>query len=140
MNDLNIYSTDIDELDTFEAHFDYQIIPNGLILRYLNLGVSEHPLNPTTKLKYIDYSYLLFSKIVSIKGNFPTNLDLPNLESIELPNYFFGGTWIHDSRHREFSIICENTSLHLLVDSSMSDFKWEITSDKVLFLKNKQSM
>ncbi|WP_129020200.1 hypothetical protein [Edaphocola flava] len=63
-----VFEKNIDELDTFESFFG-QIEKNksNLIIPYLNLGISNHELNPSKKIQYIDYAYIIAQELLFFK-------------------------------------------------------------------------
>ena len=61
-----IYSEKIEEIDTFESAFKYFYLnADNLILPIINIGISEHPLNPEKKMKYLDKCLLVFQEIIT---------------------------------------------------------------------------
>ena len=65
-----VYTDFIEELYVAEM-FSGQIFIESkqILIPCINIGVSEHPLNPEKDLKYIDFSYLFFDEVISLEFN-----------------------------------------------------------------------
>ena len=67
---MRIIKEDIFEIDTMESFYGNLILfNNNLIIPYINLGLSDHILNKSDKLKFIDYCYIIAEKINYLKLN-----------------------------------------------------------------------
>jgi hypothetical protein len=65
-----IWEENIEEIDTFEAFYKNVIHRNNiLIFPYINIGVSNHPINPSKDQLYISKAYLIFMNACINKVN-----------------------------------------------------------------------
>lgn len=109
-----------DEIDTSEGFRGaISIVDNHVIIPCINVGVSEHPLNPTKSNNFIDYSYLLYVNVKSI--HFKTVL---NKTSEETEIYYNGCTNIVGTEQFEASIECEKLCLIKRKNSRLSTRMW----------------
>ena len=119
MTDL-IFSSSIDEIHTFDSYLGpFQKEGNNLIVPAINVGVSNHPLNPTSEMKYIDKSYLLFEQCDDIRTEFDVLLQVPGSVVFHL-----GGVEMETRVHQEWRIICKRVHLLLPGSSKLSDEMW----------------
>ena len=113
---FDIYKACIEELHSFDARFDFSIQEATLTLFYTNLGISEHPFNPSSELTYVDRAYVVFEDVYCIKGDFPRVVRLSPRLNDSTHSFYFGGSWLKDRMHREFEIIAKNAILYLPSD------------------------
>ena len=119
---LQIYEG-IDEIHSSEAFFKGYIYSNDFfLLPYVNLGVSEHPLNKSNELKFIDYSYIWARGIhyLSIDNEVITNNEMQGFES-----FYFGGFNLNeDETVNEFELKADSICLQLLAKSKVELKPW----------------
>lgn len=75
-----IHNENIDEIHTSDAYFG-KVLLNGenLLIPYINLGISNHELNESNNLKFIDYCYFVAIDFSFLKIN--DNIILDNLKN-----------------------------------------------------------
>lgn len=125
--DSNIFDKDIQHIHSFDAFYKNVIFRNNkLIIPYINLGISQHPLNSSDKLMFIDFAYLVFKDIfyldVFIDGR---RLKVIN-ELNQNEKFHFGGTYldIHESIYNDMEISCKDAYLQTLNNSQLSSEMW----------------
>lgn len=124
------YFNNFIEIVTSESLFGNPILFEGdLIIPYINLAVSNHELNLSDELKYLNYSYVICKNVVHIKFN--GNLIYEN-NGVNFKTYSFaylsGSDFLIRKEVVEFSVLCENRFLRTLNYTLMSDSEWEIES------------
>ena len=116
-----VYDTSMDEIHSFESFFGRIFNENNDIkIPFVNLGISDHPVNPSNELKYIDKSYLVFKDVASISENY----DVSAVEDTSFVTYYFGGLDM-EGIHREFQVKCKNAYLELTNDYRLSSTMWQ---------------
>jgi hypothetical protein len=81
----------IHEIHSFDAYYKNAVITGDvLIIPYINLGVSEHPLNPSKELQYIDKAFIVFKEVCYLKA-FREQL-IEEIDCINAETYYFGGS------------------------------------------------
>ncbi|KAA5533744.1 hypothetical protein F0919_14525 [Taibaiella lutea] len=87
-----IYQENLEEIHTFESYFGKTILSNKcLIMPYVNLGISDHELNPSSKMKYIDYCYVIALDFLFLKKNSDILLNNLNQEYDSTKSIYLGG-------------------------------------------------
>jgi|GEM_PF-3562109 len=120
-----IWEQKFDEIDTFEAFYKNFFYKNSvLVIPYINIGVSCHPINPSKKALYIDKSYLVFINacINKINGVLDKKCDQfvgSNFNSIDI-----SGIDCTENRHIALQIFYERAFLQLLPESRLSREFW----------------
>ncbi len=113
---FRIFSTNIDEIHTFEAYrggiFKKD---NDILIPFINIGVSKHPLNNSKTLQFIDYSYLLFEEVISLEWS---------IGYIDEELFYIGAQNIISDEQREIAIKCKRVSLVLKAESKLSPNMW----------------
>ncbi len=121
---INIIEDSIDTVNSYRGNLhsydSYVVIP------HINLGVSDHPLNDSPSLKYINFCYLLFEGVSSIND---TNKVVAKLISeeirLEQKYYYVGGINIESNEgDKEFEIECSRAYLVLKEDSKITSTMW----------------
>lgn len=141
-----VFASHIDELDTSESYFRKVILRNNnLIIPYVNLAVSNHPLNESDKPKYINYSYLAAIDLSYLSGwvknahdyNGKHYVVINQSESEKL--YTLGGENLDkESLFSAIQLACKMIFLQVLSFSELSDSMW-IPIDTPSFKKNMDS-
>jgi hypothetical protein len=113
----------IDEIDSFDAYYsNVHIDQSSLFIPYINLGLSNHPLNPGDHLKSLDFAYMVFHGLSYVKVHKAILLGNRNPTS---QIYYFGGINLDSSADLvDFEIACEVAYLHALATSRLSDSIW----------------
>lgn len=124
----------IDEIDSFESMFKGVVLKNSnLIIPYINLGVSLHPLNEANDLKYLNFSYVVCLEVSYLAGwSEDERIDVIIVDGIKKdPVYYFGGENLDDknSIFNDFKICCKDIYLQTLEITELSDKKWDINSE-----------
>lgn len=120
-----IYRENFDEVDTFESFYKNIINRNNIIvIPFINVAISRHPLNPTDELMYIDRSYVVCINacIKDINGKFT---DSCNEAKFNDPMFLkLGGVDLEIDQHTGIRIICEDVFLETLPDSRIGNSFW----------------
>lgn len=127
----------IDEIDSSESTFNSIVwAKNNLVIPYVNLGVAQHPLNETNKLKFINFAYIVCLNVSYLAGwSELKREDVMILGGIrQEPIYYFGGTNLEDedSIFNDFKICCENIYLQTINNSELSINKWPTNTKEAL--------
>jgi hypothetical protein len=120
------YEGSIEEINSFESYYKNVIFRNNnLIIPYMNLGVSEHPLNRTKELKHLDYAYMVFEN-VSYLSVYISKKRYIVCDQIRDLKYYFGGSYYDlDSCIFNDMEICSNQAyLHTIQSSRLSSDRW----------------
>lgn len=121
-----IVNEGINGLHSFDSFFKINVIKEALmIISFLNIGISNHPLNNSPKIKFIDRSRLLVRNIHYLKINHEI---LVNSES-NFDSYYLGGYNILARRHNEIEIKAETIELELPGDYRLSTSDWLTLED-----------
>lgn len=109
--------------DTFDSYFGQLFFhKESLVIPYINFGIADHTLNPSSNLKFIDRSYIVLSDIkFLLLNNGKALID----KDRKLSSFYFGG---HDLIGSQNVVDIEVKSavafLQLLPDSIVSEHKW----------------
>ncbi|MET3035874.1 hypothetical protein ABXT08_07230 [Chryseobacterium sp. NRRL B-14859] len=121
-----IYKEFLEEISTFESYFGKVIQHNNkMLIPYISLGVSEHPLNKLSKMKYIDYCYTVFMGINYLKIN--DNILINNLfDTYNLINsiYLGGNDLLGNQNIYDIEVQAENSFLQLSENYNISENYW----------------
>lgn len=133
MTQSNKYS-----FDTVESFF-YGIIfeKETLIIPYINLGICNHELNNSSRLKFIDFAYIIGRNVEYCRVNSENGEKvLFNDNDRELNSFHFGGENLYPKGNcDEIEFRARKSYLRLLPDSKISDSFW-IPIDTPNFRKN----
>lgn len=121
-----IFRNNLDEISTFDSYFGKIIFYNErMLIPYINLGISEHVLNPQSKMKYIDYCYTVFIDIDYLKIN--NNLIKDNLLDKYDPKnsiYLGGEDLIGDQNIFDIEVQAKDAFLQLNYNSEINEKHW----------------
>lgn len=121
-----IFRNNLDEISTFDSYFGQIIFYNErMLIPYINLGISEHALNPQSKMKYIDYCYTVFIDINYLKIN--NNLIKDNLlDKYDSKNsiYLGGEDLIADQDVFDIEVQAKDAFLQLNYNSKINEKHW----------------
>ena len=117
----------IDEIHSFDAYYKNVILNNSnLIIPYINLGVSNHEINPSSNLLFIDFAYMVFER-VSFLSVYINNRRLVVVDKQKTKNlYHFGGSYLDFDRgiFNDLEICAKQTYLQTLSLSKLSETMW----------------
>jgi hypothetical protein len=120
-----IFEEQFEEVDTFEAYFKNSINKKGvLIIPYINVGVSCHPLNPAKELLYIDKSYIVCINFCINKINGELIDDCIGWEQSGHKIIGLSGIDLSKNKHTEQKILCEKAFLQILPESKIRKDFW----------------
>jgi hypothetical protein len=120
-----IFEEAFDEVATFESYYRGYILKEGnFLMPYINVGVSEHPLNPSRDLLHIDYSYVVCLDVALIKYNDELVFDNTSLKFGEYRFVYLGGINLNVNAGTEFQILCKKPFLQIMDYSQLSKEFW----------------
>lgn len=120
-----IYSQNIDEIHTSDAYFGQIIIvDNNLLIPYINLGISNHELNKSSDLKFIDYCYFVAIDIYYLKINGNIIFDLNGVYNSSRSIYLGGDDLLKKQNVYEVEIQAKDAFLKLESDSKIYHKNW----------------
>ena len=125
----NIFETHVDEIHSFDANYKNVIFyNNNLLIPYVNLGISNHPLNTTSTLQFLDFSYMIFKniKFLSVYICNKRSIVIKSNLFLKYPKYNFGGEYLdyNTSIFNDLEIHCESAFLQILETTKISDKMW----------------
>ncbi len=119
---MKVYREAIDELDSYESFIGHIYkVEDLIVFPYVNLAVSNHPLNRSEQLMYIDRSYLVFGDVEFFSESDPDLFTKTTQAKYDLCH---GGASIIDLRFKEFIIECNNCALFLFNNSKIRTEQW----------------
>lgn len=121
-----IFTEGIDEIDTFQSYFGKIIFKeDGILVPYINLGISNHRINPTQILMYVDFCYFVSEKISYLKIN---NRIIKNDLKINYDStksiYLGGNDLLENQNIYDIEVQSQNSFLQLLETSLVSYDQW----------------
>ena len=122
-----IYRDKLDEIVTQEAFYNELIIKNDrLIIPYINLGLSDHPLNESSVLKYLNYCYIICNDVVMVKKNNDVFYENNGLNFDEYRFFYFTGVNLKnlDKGMHEFTVLCKSAFLQILNNTMLKNQFW----------------
>ena len=136
-----IYRENVEEIHSFDAKYKNVIFRNNnLIVPYLNLGVSNHPLHIEKRgMTYIDFSYMVFEGISFLRVFITKPYIVIELKN-QVNHLYFGGDYLdYESKiYNDMEIGCSDASLHILEVTKFSKKMWTL-SDTQDFKRNTDS-
>lgn len=119
---MKVYRESIDEIDSYESFIGHIYkVENFIVFPYVNLAVSNHPLNKSEQLMYIDRSYLVFGDVELFSES---DTELFSKTTQAKYDLCHGGISIIDLCLKEFIIKCNNCALILFNDSKIRTEQW----------------
>lgn len=126
---MNIYNSHIDEIHSSEARYKNVLLRNNnIIIPYINLGISNHPLYEGKKdMAFINFAYIVFTDVsylsvyVENKGRYIIidGMKKPNI------NYFGGDYWDIDTKvFNDMEICSRETYLQTLGITKIAMEMW----------------
>ncbi len=125
----NIFEEYVDEIHSFDAYYKNVIFyNNNLLIPYINLGISNHPLNETSSLQFLDYSYMVFENVKALSVYICNKrYSVNEFNSFRnYPKYNFGGEYLdyNASIFNDLEIFSEKAFLVKLETTKISDKMW----------------
>lgn len=99
------------------------IIDDALVLFSINLGISEHSINPELQEKYIDYSIVLFQGVSSFIVP-SEKLTIYNSHAKATEKFYFGGTNLGSMTHVEYELEARNATVLVNEDYQLNSSYW----------------
>lgn len=117
----------IQEIHSADAYYKNVLLQgDNLIIPYINLGISNHPLNDSERLAFLDYAYMVFKGVfyldVFVSGNRYNVIERNALKE----KYHFGGTYLDEQSKifNDLTVSCEDACLCTLDFTKISDTEW----------------
>ncbi len=120
------YHENLDEIHTSEAYFGKVLFfGKNLLIPYINLGISNHKLNESTNLKFIDYCYFIAVNIYYLKINENIVMNSLNENYDSLQSIYLGGAdLIENQLINDIELQAENIFLQLKPNSKLEEKFW----------------
>lgn len=120
-----IFEQNICNIDTSESDFGSIIKRNNfLVVPYINLGIYHHELSRSTKMKRINYCYVVAIELLFLKINSEIIInkedEYEDIESI----YLGGDDLIGNQNIFDIEFKAKNSFLQLVEDSQIRDEYW----------------
>jgi len=120
-----IFEYFFDEVDTFEAFYKNVINRNKcLVFPYVNIGISNHPLNLSKEHLHIDKAYIICVNACINKINGKVTNECKNEENKNFQAIGLSGVDLNKFLHVELEIICEKVFLQTLPKSQLRKGFW----------------
>lgn len=134
----------IHDLHTFDSYFTVKFFDSTtIVFAYVNVGISEHLLNPQREMLYIDRCYIVIQETTYLKVN--NNVIIGRYNN-NIPTVYLGGTDLKSSKFNgEIEIQSKTGFMYIFNDTKMSryfaswipidtpNFKKNIDADTFLF-------
>ncbi|SFF10241.1 hypothetical protein [Spirosoma endophyticum] len=115
--ELRVYVDIEDAIDTSESFRGSAIIrDNSILIPLISLGISEHILNPTQQLAFIDYSYLFFESFSRVLID-----NIPDWESQDSQKRY---CYVGGSEAGVLEVECKQVCLLVPTNSRLSPTHW----------------
>jgi len=113
----------VDEIDSFDAYYsNVYVDQRNLVIPYIDLGVTNHPLHRGDRLKYLDFAYMVFLGLRYLKVQRGVLLGEKG-EASDI--FYFGGINLDPSADLvDFEIECDSAFLRTLATTRLSDTIW----------------
>jgi hypothetical protein len=125
---MSIFQQAIHEIHSFDARYKNVIFRNNnIVIPYINLGVSNHPLHKSEKgMAFLDFSYMVFKDVsylsvyINKERYFVTSLE--KREEI----FYFGGDYMDSSDFifNDMQICCKEAYLETVEITQLSLAMW----------------
>lgn len=115
-----IYKNNLDEIHSADAYYRNVFFKDSvLIIPYINLGISNHKINETNNLMYINFAYMIFTNVCYLKVYEKNDLVVNNC-SENFPSYYFGGYNFDNSVFVDMEIKAQNAYIQLVENYKLS--------------------
>ncbi len=124
---MSIYNHCIEEIHSFDARYKNVIFRNNnIVVPYINLGVSKHPLHTEEKgMAFLDYTYMVFVDVSYLKVYLKKPYIVIDLEKKAEHFYFGGDYWDNENKiFNDMEIGCSEAFLQTLNITKLSDEMW----------------
>lgn len=129
---MRIFEEAIDEIHSFDASYRNVILSNNnLLIPYINLGISNHPLNTSDEMYFIDFSYMFFLEVSFLNVYlFERAMNIINLRKPHHVRNYFGGEYLDYETHvyNGLEIYSSKAFLYLPSEAKLSKEMWAIGS------------
>jgi hypothetical protein len=114
----------VDEIDSFEAYYsNVYLDQRNLVIPYIDLGVSKHPLHRGDRLKHLDFAYMVFLGLRYLKVKRGVLLGEKG-EASDI--FYFGGINLDPSADLvDFEIECDSAFLRPFATTRLSGTIWD---------------
>jgi hypothetical protein len=120
-----IYEQAFDEVVTFEAYYKkYFLTKEFFIIPYINVGVSNHPINNSNDLLHLSNCYVICEDIALVKLNGDVILDNMELKFGEYRFVYIGGIDLNSESGCTHQVLCKKAWLQTLDDTVLSKDFW----------------
>lgn len=121
-----IFEHNLDEIDTLESFFGEIVhVNNNLFIPFINLGVSNHELNPGEKLKHINYAYIVAEALLFLKFDRHIIINKPDHTYEERGSLYLGGSsLIPHQEIFEIELQARKVFLQITGDYQIRDKMW----------------
>lgn len=119
------YTENFDEITTFESFFKSTLMKGeNFMIPYINVGISDHPLNPSNNLLHLNYSYIVCTGVLFIKynGNIIYDETYGKFDTCQI--VYLGGTDLSINVNIEYQVICKNAFLQINEKTKLSKEFW----------------
>ena len=124
---MSIYSQSVGEIDSFDGKYRSVVLRNNnLIIPYINLGISGHPLNQSENgLQFIDYAYMIFRDVFFLSVYIGRRYNVIGTKRKEEALYF-GGNYLESEEciFNDMEICCREAYLETLEFTRLSSTMW----------------
>jgi hypothetical protein len=124
---MSIYSQSIEEIHSFDAAYKSVVLRNNnLVIPYINLGVSNHPLYKSEKgLQFIDYAYMVFRDVFYLSVYIGRRYNVIGTKKGE-ETLYFGGKYLESDSciFNDLEICCREVYLQTLDFTQLSSAIW----------------
>jgi hypothetical protein len=113
-------------IHSFDGFYKNVRFKNGtLIIPYINLAIVNHELNPGEKLKFINFSYLIFEQVSYLTVYLDKNYVIIDEGETDV-KFHAGGTYLDYDTHvyNDNEICCANAILKTVEGSMLSSEMW----------------
>ncbi len=143
MTDFYYKDGEESEVHSSDAYFKNPILRNNnFVIPYINLGISNHPVNTGLSLKFLSYAYLVAIDVTFLSTWIPDSIGFNgrqfwviNRLKTDSVNYWGGCNLDKNSIFSSLEICCKSVLLSIPSYSKLSDTIWlpiESDSTKVM--------
>ncbi|MBT1705809.1 hypothetical protein [Chryseosolibacter indicus] len=120
-----VYENSFEQIVTFEGYYkSYLLNKEAMVIPYVNIGISNHPLNPSNQLKHLNFGYIIYFDIALVKYNNTIIFDNTELKYGSYTFYYSGGINLDLHAGTEFQILAKKARLQTTDKMQLSDSFW----------------
>lgn len=124
---MSIYKESVEEIHSFDAKYKNVIYRNNnIVIPYINLGVSNHPLHREGKgMTFLDYAYMVFKDVLYLSVYIKERYIVVDAEKRE-EIFYFGGDYLDNGNYifNDMEICCKEAYLQTLKITQLSHMMW----------------